>query len=406
MSFGTPDTSAVVLVNGMAFGGWTHFQVTQTFDQATGDATLRMSPQPGQPLPIMLGDKVQIICAGQPVVTGHVHRVWGQHELESHSIQAQIRDKTQDMIDSTIGPKHNIDPPCSLADVCRKTLKIMGLSGINVIERAKTAPFTLGEKVSGAIDERGHEHLERWAAKRNVVLTTDGKGNLVIDQNDGRRLPGAMIHFGLPDDPLNNCTKSQFGIDDFQRHNAHAVAGQKSPNDRNWEGKSKGDPEAQANKMSSRFGIAYDKSVRPERRKHSRGGKAQSGKSPRESAKWRSNTARAKSNEYVAEVAGFTTATGQLWWPGYLVPVYDYWWMLSADLFLKEVIFSKEAGDKHGARTQLKFSIEDAFRPQAGRSPATGRTGSGMIGDPGEVHKPVPKEELVDEPNTEVEVDP
>lgn len=404
MALTSPDTSAQVIVNGQVFEGWKGFQVTQTFDQATGEATLRMSPQPGNPLPIMMGDEIQFICAGHPVMTGHVHRVWGDHDIQSHEIQAQCRDRTQDMIDSTIGPKHNIDPPCSLKDVCSKTLGLMGLGRIGVIDRVNAAPYELGEKVSGSIDERGHEHLERWAAKRHAVLTTDGKGNLVIDNNQGERLAGAYIHLGLPDDPLNNISKSSFGIDDFNRHNAHAVAGQKSPNDRGWEGRGKGDPNAQADKMSSRYGLAHDRSVRPERRKHSRGGKAQSGHSPRESAKWRANSMRAKSNEYVCTVPGFTTPAGVLWWPGKLVPVYDWSWMLNADLFLKEVSFTKDI--KHGGSAQLKFALEDSYRPQAGRGGAAGRTGTKFIGDPGEKFDPASKTDMgLDGPDTEVEED-
>lgn len=388
-----PDTSVIVILNGMAFGGWTHVQTSVDFDQASSDCTLRMSPQPGQPLPIKMNDKVQVKFAGRPVITGHVHRVWGEHELQSHNIQVQIRDKTQDLIDSTIGPKLDIDPPCTLKDVCEKTLKTMGLNEIKVIDKVNAEPFKQGEKVSGAIDDYGHHFLEHWAGKRNAVFNTDGKGNLVIDQNKGERFEGAFIHFGLPDDPLNNCTKSQFGIDDFDRHNAHAVAGQKSPNDRkHWESRDKGEPTAQAGTMSNRYGVAHDTSVRKERRKHSRGGKGSQGKSPRESAKWKANTMRAKSNEYVATVAGFTAQNGELWWPGKLVPCYDYWWDINADLFLKGVSFTKDLNG--GAVTQLKFTLEDAFRPQAGATKSAGRTSKGLPGDPGETNEKASPEEL------------
>jgi prophage tail gpP-like protein len=407
MALTTPDTSAIVVVNGQPFAGWTATQITQSFDKASGDATLRMSPQPGVPLPIRLGDKVQVILAKRPVITGHVHRVWGDHDTGTHIVQAQLRDKTQDFIDSTIGPKLDVDPPISLAEVARKTLSVMGLGAIAVIDKVGAAPFKQGEKVSGAIDEFGHTYVENWARKRNAVLTTDGKGNLVIDQNQGRMLAGAMIHFGLPDDPLNNVQKSMFGIDDFDRHNTHAVAGQKSPNDRKfWESRSKGDPLGQAPQMSSRYGFASDPSVRKERRRHHRAGKGSQGNSPKETAKWRANTMRAKSNEYVATVAGFTTATGELWWPGHLVPVFDYWWNISATLFLKEVTFNKEAATPRGATTQLKFALGDAFRPQAGPSGASSRTSSGMAGDPGAVHGKVSPEEMgVTDPDTEKDVD-
>jgi prophage tail gpP-like protein len=128
------------------------------------------------------------------------------------------------------------------------------------------------------------------------------------------------------------------------------------------------------------------------------------GKTAKEQAKWRANTMRAKSNEYVCTVAGFTTAGGALWWPGKLVPVYDYWWEVNADLFLKEVEFSKD--HSKGAITQLKFSLEDSFKSQAGRGSAAGRTGSsGLPGDPGEIHRKVSPSEAGIDDETEVDVD-
>ena len=127
------------------------------------------------------------------------------------------------------------------------------------------------------------------------------------------------------------------------------------------------------------------------------------GRTPRESAKWKANAMRAKSNEYVATGAGFTTAGGELWWPGKLVPVYDYWWDISADLFLKEVEFSKDWSK--GAITQLKFGLDDSYKDQAGRNPASGRTGSsGFPGDADENNDtPSPEELGIDD--AEVDVD-
>jgi len=407
MALTVPDTSAIVLLNGQAFTGWTHFQITQAFDRATGDCTLRMSPQPGVPLPVKIGDVVQVICAKRPVLTGHVHRIWGEHDDKTHVIQAQIRDKTQDLIDSTIGPKLDVTPPTTMSAVASQTLSAMGLGSIKVIDRVGSAPFGLAEKVSAPINARGLEFLEKWAAKRHSVLTTDGLGNLVIDQNQGRRLAGAYIRCGLPDDPTNNVKKSQFGIDDFNRHNTTAVAGQKSSTDRGWEKLGKGEPQGQGAALSSRYGVASDTSVRPERRRHMRGGEAHSGSSPKESAKWHQNSMRAKSNEYVCTVPGFTTSDGAtLWWPGNLVPVYDWAWNINADLLLKEVEFQKEAGATHGASTQLKFTLEDGFTDQASRGGGPQRTSSGPLGESNTTHEPVSPQEMgINDPDTEVDVD-
>lgn len=364
------DTSAVMVVNGFPFFGWKKISCSQAFDQASGHADITISPQPGEPLPVTLGDDVQLLFAAQPAMTGHVRDVGGDHDVKHHDIKLSIRDKTQDFVDSTIGPKLDIDTPVTLKQVAERTLKTMGLHGIKVIDKVGAAPFKQGEKVSADIDETGHGFVDKYAQARHAVQTTDGYGNLVLDQNKGDRRASGFLHFGLPDDPLNNVTKSSFHVTEEGRFNAHAVAGQKSPNDKNfWEGRPKGEPLGQARAMASRIGVAYDPSVRPERRKHSRGGKAMEGSSPKDAAKWKGNTGRAKGNEYVAVVAGFCQLSGKLWWPGLIVPVYDYWWQLEGDLFLKSVTFSKDWGarghDDAALRPRRRFQI--AGWPHQGR---------------------------------------
>lgn len=376
----TLDTRVIVIINDRPFAGWTSARATQSMDMAVGDAQVMFSAQPGNPLPIKRGDKAQVLFAGQPVVTGFVRKLSGQHDIKHHPITAQIRCKTGDLVQSTVGPKLDIDPPCTLADVCRKTLGVMGIKGVGVIDRLNADPYGPGEKVSSPIDMRGHEFLERWAAKRFGLLTTDGKGNLVLDRNQGRR-SASVLHFGLPDDPFNNVESSSFSVDDFDRFNAHAVAGQKSSNHKShWEGRPKGDPQAQAKTVSNRFGVAHDPSVRQSLRKHSRGGDGMQGKTPKGAAGWKSNTARAKSNEYVAVVPGFCQPNGQLWWPGFIHPVYDYWWELDTELLLKSVAWTKNW--PKGAQSILTFTLKDGFTDQA--SAGKGGKGKSLPGEPGE----------------------
>lgn len=399
-----PNTRVVIIVNDMPFEGWVAARCSQAMDMATGDLQLTFSAQPGRPLPIKRGDRIQALFAGQPVLTGFVRSLSGQHDIKHHPIMARCRDKTGDLVQSTIGPKLDINPPTTAADVARRTLKVMGIGGVKVIDNLKGAePFGPGEKVSGPIDMTGHEFLDAWVSKRFGLITTDGKGNLVLDRNtkDKRADPGSFLHFGPPDDPLNNVTSSSFSVDDFDRSNAHAVAGQKSPNDRaTWESRPKGEPLAQAKTFANRYGVAYDESVRKSLRKHSRGGSSMSGKTPKGAAKWKSNSSRAKSNEYVAVVPGFCQPSGKLWWPGILVPVYDYWWELEAELLLKSVTWSKNW--PKGAETTLHFTLADGFTDQAG----PGRQGKGgaLPGEPGEIEgRSSPSELGLDE--AEVDVD-
>lgn len=367
--------SVVVILNGRPYTGWEHVEVTQTFDKATGEGTLTISEQPGNPMPAKVGDTAQIILAGRPVLTGHVHEVEADHDDKSHPIKLKLRDKTQDLVDSTIGPGVEFKAPVALKKVAEGTLKKMGL-GIKVIDNASPEDFRKGGEIPvGAIDMLGHDWLDSWAKKRQVVLTTDGKGNLVIDRNKRRRLGGFLMK-SFEDSSQNNIKKASYKNSDFGRHNLHSAAGQKSTTDPDWENHDKGYAPGRAEPISNNVRTAMDSSVRPERRLHFRTGAGVEGKTPEDAAKWRANLARARKYTFNATVAGFTCQSGELWWPGFVIPVRDDHFQISDELFIKEVKFSKDwAG---GATTEVHCTFGDAYSDKAegGRS----RSGRGGLG--------------------------
>lgn len=368
--------SVIVILNGSPFTGWEDVKISQAFDQATGEGELTISEQPGNPLPADVGDTAQIILAGQPVLTGHVHAVHARHDHKRHPIRLTLRDKTQDLIDSTIGPKQEYPAETTLKKVAEGTLQKMGLSSIGVIDKANPDPYRKGGELPKAMrDTGGFDWLDMWARKRQVVLTTDGKGNLVIDRNQKRRL-GGFLYKSFEDSPLNNILRAEYSNSDFGRHNKHVCAGQKSPNDPDWETKAKGYAPGQADPMSKNVREAIDSSVRPERRLHYTAGVGVEGDSPERAAKWRANLARARKYTFNATVAGFTCQSGQLWWPGFVIPVRDDHFLISDELFIKEVTFHKDW--KGGATTQVHCTFGDAYsdKAEAGKS-RTGKAGLG-----------------------------
>lgn len=373
--------TVIVLANGVPLTGWLEVNVDQGFDKASGVARITMSEQPGVPMPMKLGYKATVLIDGRPVITGHVHDFQGEHDHGSHTMTVTIRDQTQDMIDSTVGPGLKLKSPITLKQMAEQTLKTMGLGHIKVIEKIATEPFKDGEHVDAALDDRGFAFLDRWAQKRQVLLTTDGAGNLVIDRNQKRRGAGALVSLH-EDSPLNNVLRSSFRNSDQDRHNKTAIAGQKSPNDQDfWESKGKDFDLGQAGPLQKNWGEADDTQVRPERKLHGRGAKGLSGQSPKKAAKWRSNIAKARGFQYTATVQGFYGAPGWLWWPGYIVPVTDAHWEIAADLLITDVRFKRTWSG--GSTTEVSLTLPDGFSlDEDGQNKSQSRTsklGTGSV---------------------------
>lgn len=372
--------SVIVILDGVPFGGWKKVQITQSFDKATGEGSLTISPQPGNPLPADVGSTCQIILAGRPVLTGYVRSVQGTHGWGDHDIELTLRDKTSDMVESTVGPGLEFKPPVKLKQVAEKTLSHMGLSDIKVIDNVNPEQYRKGGEVPvAALDELGHSWLDRWAKQRQTVLNTDGKGNLVIDRNQKKRGSGGLYKL-FEDSPINNVLKATYANSDHGRHNEVNCNAQKSTNDvDHWESRPKGDEPAQAEPLSTKKGTGRDSSVRPQLKLHYRGRNGIEGKTPQEAAKWRANLARARNYTYEAEVQGFEMSPGQLWWPGYIIPVRDDHFLISDELFIKEVVFEKDWSG--GAKTSIHCTAKDAFS-QTDEAPKSRTSKAGLGAKP------------------------
>lgn len=370
----------VVMLNGRQFAGWQDVTVTQSFDKAVGDGKLKITEMPEDPFPAHIGDKIVVLMAGQPVLTGMVYSIDGNHDTGSHVITLTLRDKTQDLVDSTLGPKIENKPPCTLADVCKRTLGKMGIP-VGVVDRISPDPYKAAEVPVGDIEMFGHQYLDNWATKRQVVLNTDGKGNLVIDRNQGRTGPGMLHKSRDRDDPMNNVLKAQFKNSLQDRHNQNAASAQKSTNDEDhWESRPKGDPQAQAKPLSKHYGIENDTDIPTSRRRHFRTRAGLDHDSPKKAAKWRSNVAKARGFQYIGTVQGFEAAPGTLWWHGWLIPVRDDHFLIADTLFVTQVKFHKSL--KGGATTEVVCTFKDAFSEGGGKGKGSGRGSKPGIGTP------------------------
>lgn len=349
-----------IVANGSPFVGWKSVEIEREFDSPVGRCTLTISEKPGDPLPLNLNDDVQVLLDGRPVVTGYGYEIKGKHNKESHGITLTIEDQTASLIDSTVGPNLEFQPEIGLKKVISGTLDNMGLSHIEVIDKVGPPAFRPGGEVPvAAIDDTGFDWLDQWTSKRNVLLNSDGKGNIVIDRNRMELKEALSLHKGPEDDPLNNVIEADFANSLEGRHGEKRVAGQKSTNDlKHWEKRPKGDAPAQADQVSKNWGTVKDPTVRADRIQHIRGLKGIEGKTPEDAARWRANLAQARNLTYDATVQGFYQ-NGELWWPGYTIPVFDYHFQISDVMFIKGVRFKKDWGG--ASTTGVKCTVKTAY---------------------------------------------
>ena len=367
----------VVVIGGDAFVGWTEIDLELSFETVSNKCTIQMSEKPTGGLPAHRGDELVVLIDGEPVITGNVNSVRVNSKWSEHKITITGTDRTQDLKRSGIGPKMDFEPPVTMQDVARRTIKNMGLE-IGVIDEIGGPPFKRGEMVSGDIEQRGFDFLDGWAQKRQAVLNTDGKGNLKITRNLKKVGSVPLIH--RVDGVGNNVLDSSYDLTEDGQFNSNAMSVQKSPNDRKfWESRAKGDPLASADEMANQYGHATDSTIRPQLRNFYRGQQPAEGKTPDDTAAWHTNINRARGFTYNADVQGFHQGLSpSLWWPGILVPVIDDDCGLNCLVFIKDVKMKKSwAG---GSITSLSCTYADAYSTQPVLSGAAARAGRFGIG--------------------------
>lgn len=377
----------MVLVNGLPYEGWKVYESTHSFEHASGGLRLTISPQPGRPMPIKIGDDIQAIVAGTPVLTGNVREVEGDDDWDHKDDRVIIaHDKTEDFLSSTVGPQKPVKPPADLQQILQKAVTDMGLS-FSVLDNVTPDKFQDGEVPVASVDETGHAFGDRMARQRQTLLNTDGKGNLVIDRNKGDKRGPGMLFRADPMDPrniLNNILKAKYKNSDMDRHNMHGTTSQHSTNDKDyWEGKAKNFAPAQSGPLSKEWGVAHDDTVRPQRRIHHRARHSLRRGKAKDASKWRANVKKGRGFSYTAWVQGFEQAPGTVWWPGFIIPVYDYKYEIDSELLIKSVKFHRDWG--HGSRTELSLTYPDAFSDKdgttSGKGGRTAKQGSGA-GEP------------------------
>ena len=92
-----------IQVNGIEYSNFNHAVATIRLDALSNTFNFGATSEKGNPLPFKGGEECAIIVSGEKVITGFIEIIDVDYDSGSHSISIQGRDKTADLIDSTIG---------------------------------------------------------------------------------------------------------------------------------------------------------------------------------------------------------------------------------------------------------------------------------------------------------------
>lgn len=364
----------ILQVNGTNYEGFTKITAQRSYMSVPGSFsfTATTSPENVTTFPIANGDECKILVNDEPFITGYIDQLEITHNEGAHEINVQGRSKVADLVDSTMDGTYQISGPISLKAALTSLISKAGLSGVSVVDdTGVTNTFTKDETLSGKIGSPIWEFMVTLAIKKQVLLTEDGQGNVVMTRGYGEKLSDKLIK--ELNGTENNIKQSSCRRSQRERFNTYSVYSQQASTSLANIDITKLD----ATGTSDQNGKATDSAIRSSRVQCIMAEKASTTDQCSQRAIWQSNVKRVHAFSYSCTLQGFVNDAGAPFEPGMMPHVQDDFMQIDSDLIIDSVQITYD--EDSGSNTQISFLLPDAFTLSA-TEPTVSTTGNDLTG--------------------------
>lgn len=348
--------SLSVKIKGVTYDRFISYRISRSVEHLSGEFDLSLTNEGYNGLPFHRGDEIVIYVNTTPILTGWIEKLDVSYSNEAHTIQISGRDKTCDIIDSTLGNKIEFKAPITLDKVIESVKNQLNLSHIKLTNNVHDLePFEKGELVTGEITETVFDFLEKYTRKRQVLMTTDGEGGFVITRTGSEKADSSIVHISEGAWAKNNVLEAHVSYDESQRFYEYRIHSQDNP--------SANPTNTKTNKsVSSKLGVAHDDAIRKSRFLDLDAESTGDNTILKRRAEWEANIRKARSMTYSCTLQGHTSSSaGKPWKPNLLVQVEDQFALIISDLLIKSVEYTLDEG---GTKTQLEIVSPNSYDPE------------------------------------------
>lgn len=339
-----------IQVRGQTFTDAVAIEVHRSLGECCGFFTLDATANERQVLPFGVGALVKIVTeSNTAVMTGFVETLEVSQDESSHTIRLAGRDRTCDLVDSSAPGAKRYQGPISLVSVIKQVLADLSLNTIQVFTEVSLPDLADHEMVSAEIGQGAYDFLESYARRQQVLIVTNGDGNLIITRAGAARLSAQLVRSSTFD---TNVKASRLTLDSTQRYRRYVVRSQIAP------AFVDGEPET----LVDQLGEASDSSARASRILEMDSEAAMTSDDARARAAFEAATRRGKSLTYSAVVQGHELAPGVPWPINRLVSVRDELAQIQDTLLIKGIRMAWDLNE--GSTTTIECTVKDAYTPE------------------------------------------
>jgi len=358
-------------VKGVQYDNFISASCEIRLDALSNTFSFEASLPEGEPLPFKGGDPVKVLVDGELALTGSIEIIEVTYNADNHVVTVSGRDKTGDLLDSSIDALADLRADnLTLKNVIETIIDNIG-ADITVIDNANPEPFNPAEDIaSPEAGDNAFAFIEKFSRKRQVLLTSDANGNVVIETNRGQTAEGSIQHIiGASD---NNVLASEFRFDTTGRFNIYKFASQLNPAALNSAGDT--DPTS----IVDQSGGVSDAEIRAGRQLILVAESPFSSTQDEKRAKWELDIRRARGLIYSATVPGFRVGgdTGDLWKINRLYQIVDDYLGKQEPMLANSITFSIDVDN--GRQTAIGFVDEKSYSLSLAK-PKTSETATDVV---------------------------
>lgn len=355
-------------VNGQPYSNFLGAVCENRLDALTNVFSFEATSTEDLPLPFTGGEPCRVLVDGEPVLTGSIEIVGVNYSSQQHTIRIQGRGKTGDLLDSTLDSISDIRPPINLKALIERVIQELGLD-IQVIVNTPTEDFNEAEDLAGPdIGENAFAFIEKYARKRQVLLTEDGDGNIVITQSSGESINSPLQN--VLGSPNNNILAGSVSYDYTGRYNKYKFASAQNPIPLVNAG------ETDLTSLVNQGGGVQDPASRVGRQLVLVAEAPYSNAQCDTRAEWEANIRKTRSRVYSVDLDGFRNAQGDLWESNKIVSIVDQFAGINSQMLINSVTFTYNNSD--GSLTTLALVERNSYTLTL-EEPQVDKTGTGLF---------------------------
>lgn len=346
-----------IRLNGVDYVNFVQARVDRFLEAVASSFSFTATASDSNFIPIREGDAVEIIADREfPIMTGFVDKYISTYDAKSHTITVQGRSKLSDLVDSTVGAVKEFEN-VNFVDLCRNIIDDLGIDTGVINQAGSISNFAFLS--SAETGQSAFDFLQNFARKRQVLMTDDGFGNLILTRASttlsGNTLQNIIDRPGeVRRSRNNNIIAGSRTVDISKLYNQYLAQSQLNPIDLN------DNPEF----LVDQFGEAFDPEIRPSKRFEFYTEEATESFTLEDRAKWELAIRRARGFVYSATVQGHSF-NDELWFPNILYQIDDEFANISGQLLCNKISYLHST--QTGSTTKLDFTNRNAYTLAAER---------------------------------------